>query len=206
LKTIQSYQHDGVFNPYTDRCERYDRFNAHVIRRQNLRKALAAALSHELDSIWIGRDLGHRGGRRTGLALTDEVHLQDANKKWKIDLMQATKGEPFSERTAKNIWQVLNKLDNTIFMWNVFPFHPHEDNKPLSNRSHTALERDAGMVILEELLQLLKPKNIVAIGNNAYNVSLRLVSNQSVFKVRHPSYGGEKDFFKQLNSLYKICE
>jgi len=27
------------------------------------------------NTIWMGRDLGYRGGRRTGLALTDEAHL-----------------------------------------------------------------------------------------------------------------------------------
>ena len=68
---LKSYQGNNVFNPYADLCTIYDKFNAADIRRNNLRLTLDSFLQTGVDSIWIGRDLGHRGGRRTGLALTD---------------------------------------------------------------------------------------------------------------------------------------
>ena len=44
-------------------------------RRRNLEIALHAAIDAKVGTIWIARDIGYRGGRRTGLALTDEPHL-----------------------------------------------------------------------------------------------------------------------------------
>lgn len=194
----------NVFNPYTDKCDVYDRHDASRIRTANLSNVLNAAIETGVDSIWIGRDLGHRGGRRTGLALTDEAHLKDASEKWGVPLNQATKGDLFAERTAVNIWTFMNALEQNIFMWNVFPFHPHEKGKPLTNRSHTAKERDYGIFVLEALEALLQPKRLVAIGNDAYQVSERIFANKEVHKIRHPSYGGEKIFAKQIKDLYKI--
>ena len=36
---------------------------------------LEGALACETNTIWIARDLGYRGGRRTGVPLTDETGL-----------------------------------------------------------------------------------------------------------------------------------
>ncbi len=202
LKKLKSYQQANVFNPYVDKCDIYDRFNAPQIRSQNLRKVLKMATTLDLDSLWVGRDLGYRGGRRTGLALIDENHMLEASKRWGVLLQQATKGEMVPERTAKNIWQVLDQLEGNVFMWNVFPFHPYENLKPFSNRSHTASERDAGLILLQELINLLAPKDIVAIGNDAFSALSKLNIRQTIHKVRHPSYGGEMDFYRQMREIY----
>ncbi len=204
IKILKDYKGTNVFNPYSDKCELFDKYNASQIRTSNLTKLLDAAIDKGVDSIWIGRDLGHRGGRRTGIALTDESHLVDAGNKWNLELVRATKGVLYSERTAANIWDFVNVLDKNIFMWNVFPFHPYEEGNYLTNRCHTAKERDEGVVILEALAKLLKPVKIVAIGNDAYKISKKLFLNKPVYKIRHPSYGGEKDFSKQLSELYNL--
>ncbi len=204
LKILKGYEGGDVFNPYVDICPVHDKYNANNIRTINLSETIDAAIERGVDSIWIGRDLGHRGGRRTGLALTDEAHLEDAGKKWGVVLNQATKGGLYSERTAANIWDFVNALDQNIFMWNVFPFHPYEKGNTLTNRSHTAKERDDGVEILESLVELLQPKKIVAIGNDAYKASTKLFPSKEIYKIRHPSYGGEKDFSNQLLDLYKI--
>jgi len=54
------------------------------------------------------------------------------------------------------------------------------------------------------VLEILRPKNIVAIGNDAYRCSLKVYKEDQVFKIRHPSYGGEKDFASQISALYGL--
>ena len=60
----------SVFNPWRDRCELHDRRDAAARRRSNLERVLSAALDVQVETIWVARDLGYRGGRRTGVPLT----------------------------------------------------------------------------------------------------------------------------------------
>ena len=165
---------------------------------------LEAAIEREIDSIWIGRDLGYRGGRRTGLALTDDAHIHEHAERWKLSIERPTKGEIVVEQTATVIWRVLSRIDVSIFLWNVFPFHPHEPGKPFSNRSHNSRERRTGEEFLNQLILLLKPRRLVAIGNDAARTALRLSKRHTVIQVRHPSYGGQAQFFEQMNELYDL--
>ncbi|WP_354200651.1 uracil-DNA glycosylase [Bradyrhizobium sp. JR4.1] len=166
---------------------------------------LEAATKSEVDSLWVGRDLGYRGGRRTGLALTDDVHMDLHARRWNLSITRPTKGQAVSERTAAVIWSVLDSIASPVFLWNVFPLHPHEPEEPFSNRSHNAKERAAGEEILADLVRLLAPKRIIAIGNDAARSAARISRNQLTIQVRHPSYGGQTEFLTQIKGLYR-CE
>ena len=48
-----------------DRCPVDDRPDAANVRKRNLVRFLEAATDSRADTIWIARDLGYRGGRRT---------------------------------------------------------------------------------------------------------------------------------------------
>jgi hypothetical protein len=153
--------------------------------------------------VWIARDLGYRGGRRTGLALTDEWHLDaHANLFGALPLARATKGPLVGERTAKIIWQVLKDVDRPVFLWNVFPLHPHERGDPMSNRCHTRFERQACRPLLTWLLDTLRPKTVVAIGRDAQLALADLDVDSE--KVRHPSYGGQSEFIAGVDELYGL--
>jgi hypothetical protein len=200
--SLKGLKFDNVFNPYADRCEVHDLADAPSRRARALLELLELAGATEIDALWIGRDLGHRGGRRTGLALTDDVHLTVHAARWNISIERATTGMLVAERTAAVIWSVLTLVAVPVFLWNVFPLHPHEPGDPFSNRPHRPRERAVGEDLLAELIAMLQPRRLVAIGNDAAKAGRRLAANVQLIKVRHPSYGGQNDFVRQIQSLY----
>jgi len=204
VNSLKATKFDDVFNPYSDRCEVCDLEDAPNLRTTTLVKVLQAAARARVDAFWIGRDLGYRGGRRTGLALTDDVHLPNHATRWDLRVTRATRGSLIAERTAAVVWNMLSQVSAPIFLWNVFPFHPHMPSEPFSNRAHTRNEREAGEEILAELIGMLRPRHLVAIGNDAARTAERFAQRAEVIHVRHPSYGGQRDFEQQIQSLYYL--
>lgn len=201
---LKELKFENAFNPYADRCVVHDLDDAPSRRAAALLSLLEAAAATEIDALWIGRDLGHRGGRRTGLALTDDVHLAVHATRWNVLIERATTGSMVAERTAGVIWSMLALVSTAVFLWNVFPLHPHEPDDPFSNRSHSPRERAVGEALLEELIAMLRPRRLVAIGNDAAKSADRLATITEVIQVRHPSYGGQSDFVRQLRCLYDL--
>jgi uracil-DNA glycosylase len=194
----------SVFNPYSDSCPVHDKVDAASLRRRNLVRFLEAALAARVDTIWIARDLGYRGGRRTGVPLTDEIHLERAGALLGgIALDRATRGPVVAERTAAVVWNVLARIGEPVVLWNVFPLHPHEHGDPLSNRCHTRAERDVAWPLLTALIAMIQPRRIVAIGRDA---GMALASiDMPVRTVRHPSYGGQTEFISGIGEIYGVA-
>ena len=178
---------ENTFNPYSSRCTQNDTEDAPIRRMQSLLAILDVARRQELDSLWVGRDLGYRGGRRTGLAFTDDAHLDNHGKRWGIPIARSTKGAMVVERSATIIWEVLSQIRVSVFLWNVFPLHPHDPGDPFTNRSHSARERKEGERFLYQLIRLLNPSRLIAIGNNAAGSLHQLGDQFKVYQVRHPS-------------------
>lgn len=206
VSQLGALQFANAFNPYSDRCPIHDLDDAPAQRSELLAQILEMAASAEVDALWVGRDLGFRGGRRTGMALTDDVHFHDHLSRWGVSRTKPTVGQPVSERTATIIWEMLERIQAPIFLWNVFPLHPHDHDDPFTNRAHNAKERKAGTEILDQLIRLLRPKRLIAVGNDAEKVLHRIASGANVVKVRHPSYGGQTEFSRQIRELYGVEE
>jgi hypothetical protein len=198
---LSQIQLNNVFNPYRDQCNNYDHIESAMIRRANLQQYLNTAVNCEVKSVWLGRDCGYRGGRRTGIALTDEMNLNTLDRHFAINgLTKATIGQPMKERTATEVWKIISEIDTKVFLWNVFPFHPFEAGNPMSNRRHSMREFNECKDMLCDLLEWLQPKMIVALGVDAHNILQRLGFKS--LPVRHPSYGGNLEFARGIRQLY----
>lgn len=203
VRMVAELEFENAFNPYSDVCPDFDRPDAAAVRRDNLKMVLEAALERGVETVWVARDLGYRGGRRTGLALTDEVHLDAHGRLLGVNgLDRSTKGPAVAERTATVIWRMLMSIGQPVFLWNVFPLHPHEPGRPMSNRCHTKAERVACKHIMIQLLDLLAPDAVLAIGRDAESAlaDLGIVAA----KVRHPSYGGQAEFVDGISRQYGL--
>ncbi len=203
LVDLCGYGAEKVFNPWTTNCEHVDVKDSFAIRRENLRTVLCACANADEVDVWIGRDLGWRGGRRTGIALVDEYSLDNYADSIAVGrLTKATAGPVMRERTATEIHLARLRVSRKVFFWNVFPFHPHETGNSQSNRMHTRREQEVGLVFLTTVLSLVPVGRIVTIGNDATR-ALNDASIDSV-SVRHPSYGGQKDFHQQIDVHYDV--
>ena len=204
VSEVRRLRFPNSFNPYRDRCEVYDKPEAPELRVRILLEILRVASSVDIDAIWLGRDLGHRGGRRTGLALTDDLRFADHIRRWKVELERPTLGPLVRERTAGVIWEMLEQVPEVVFLWNVFPLHPFPAGNIFKNRPHSAMERKAGVTLLLMLLALLEPRRIIAVGNDAAKALGAITRDIDVYHVRHPSYGGENAFRAQVADLYGL--
>lgn len=203
IAALEATSLPSVFNPWRDACQIHDLEGAAQRRRDNLHAFLQAAIDAEIRTMWIARDLGYRGGRRTGVPLTDEVHLSAASALLGgIELARATDGPPVAERTAAVIWRALARVGGPVVLWNVFPFHPHVDGDPMTNRCHTRSERLDTWPLLEALIEIVQPSRIVAIGRDA-DLALTDFGIETV-AVRHPSYGGQAEFTAGIYDLYGV--
>ena len=201
VDAVAALRIEGCFNPYADRYPPFDVEDAPAARRSNLNHVLGAAAKTGVADLWIGLELGHNGGRRTGLAMTDDVHLEAHGRRFGVAdrLRQATRAGPAKEMTAGIVWQALARIERPVFLWNVVCLHPHMASDPLSNRRHTALERDACLPHLVALIDLIRPRRLVTVGNHAA-AALRRYALPHV-AVRHPAFGGKRDFLEQVAAL-----
>jgi hypothetical protein len=72
----------------------------------------------------------------------------------------------------------------------------------MSNRAHTRQELKQVWDLNLELLDILQPTRLVAIGNDAHNALQREGLNCEY--VRHPSYGGQAEFVAGLRRIHGL--
>ncbi len=116
-----------------------------------------------------------------------------------IGNQSSTSASPYKEGTATIFWEVMHDYHSRFFAWNCIPFHPHKPGDFLSNRTPTIGEITAHLELLVELILLIQPSEIVAVGRNAKR-ALGRIDNPFV-PVRHPSHGGKKEFAAGIKEI-----
>ncbi|UGA39494.1 uracil-DNA glycosylase [Chromobacterium haemolyticum] len=136
------------------------------------------------------------------MSLTDERHLLLLEKRYPgARPIKATKGPDIAERTATEIWSILMQLEQPPMLWNVFPFHPHILGKEMTNRRFLARELAVVSDLNQALISWLGIKHIVCIGQDAASYAPSFGIDFEY--VRHPSYGGIREFREGMHRIYK---
>jgi hypothetical protein len=207
---------NDVFNPWWEVDKDNDiSEQAPFVRRQQLFYYLSERLGIA-KYILIGEAIGYQGGKFTGIPMTSERILLDGQKKKGIFRRHILKGikikrtsktylkpEGYSEPTGTIIWEQIIKLRKNpyeLILWNAFPWHPYDPKiGKLSNRTPRNDELKKGDHVLLQFFRITKTKDIIAIGEKAYNQLNRL--EIKAIKVRHPAHGGAIRFRQQLTQI-----
>lgn len=220
IDKLQEYEAPQVFNPWRQSDEKCDiGAQAPVIRRENLRRYLE--LRQNAHYLFVAEALGYQGGHFSGIAITSERILlgkhRDVDQKsvlgeWEYQrtsnpesafLNNAQKKSGFNEPTDTYVWNALNnhKLAATdVILWNIFPFHPYENDNLLSNRTPVTSELDVGIEYARMMLELVPGMKIVAIGRKAEN-TLACYGIEAM-AVPHPSMGGANRFRAAVAEIF----
>lgn len=212
---------DTVVNPYAVYREGIDSLEgSSATRLAHLRHYL----NHRLDTaqmLLIAEAPGYQGARFSGLAMTCERTLlghrdnvatadvlgegiQPVRTSHLLACRYATqRNQGIAEPTAAVVWgEIMQRgLARQIVLWNAFPFHPHNPDVPLSNRTPSAQEVEDHSQILVEFLGLFpNAQRIVAVGNTARDLLAQKEIDAPL--VRHPANRGTNLFRQQINQIF----
>jgi len=145
-----------------------------------LRARLAAYLAERRHAsiVLVGEAAGYRGARVSGIPFTSERQLT---------------GFGPAEASATIVHRVLAELgiEDEVLLWNVVPTHPHEPDRPYTNRRPTRGEVEASARFLEGVA---RGRLVIAVGRLAEQAT-------GAPYVRHPSHGGGDAFRQGLARL-----
>jgi uracil-DNA glycosylase len=175
-------------------------------RRHNLGQYFKQMAKLEPNVLLVGEAPGYRGCRLTGIPFVSPIILQNGAKG--VDLFDRGHDYlPVNERpsirreaTATMVWEALASLTAVPLLWNAYPFHPYQPDKPQSNRPPTKLELAAGRPFILQLLKIFPINSIIAVGIKA-DKALKGFSIPHT-KIRHPSHGGKSDFVRGLQGYF----
>ncbi|MDX1994578.1 MAG: uracil-DNA glycosylase [bacterium] len=181
--------------------------DAPAARRANLALYLRQMQARNPSLLLVGEAPSYRGARITGVPFAGRTMLLDGipgvplfGREKGYTLPEEDQGRTLNrEATATILWNVIAALDPLPLLWNSYPFHPHLPGNPFSNRKPRMGELAIGKRFLQDMLAMFEIRQIVAIGNTAYDAlcSLEIACE----KVRHPSQGGKRDFVAGLERI-----
>lgn len=165
------------------------------LRRENLQRYLCKMRELGPRVLLVGEAPGHKGCGLTGIPFSSERLL--AEHPFFSEFQTATDPASLaSESSATIVWEGITGLSNPPLLWNAFPFHPFKGEDLRSNRAPNREELMVGKRVLKRLIQVFPIRTYIAVGQKA---ALQLEQMEIPFHpVRHPSFGGKKDFLEGL--------
>ncbi len=173
-------------------------------RRANLCLYLSRMAAIHPSVLLVGEAPGYRGCARTGVPFTSESLLLSEPSPFGLfgtsaGFRACPSAAPRDEATASAVWVTLARLKRPPLLWNALPLHPHQADRPLSNRTPTPSEVARGEPFLRDMMALFDIERLVAVGNQSA-VALQAWGIRAD-RVRHPSHGGRRLFAAQLEAL-----
>lgn len=166
-------------------------------RLNNIAKYLAFYENNPPKYILIGEAPGYKGCAKSGIPFTS-LHIISS-----LDFLNKTTqllGGKEKERTSTIVWDLIGQIAEPPMLWNAFPFHPHKNNSPKSNRKPNIKEIQEGLEYIKKLIKIFPNAKLIAVGNVAYE-SLIKFDLPVDSKVRHPSFGGKAAFNEQITKI-----
>jgi uracil-DNA glycosylase len=189
-----------LFNQYRDDDPELDVPGASALRRRNL-AAYLDCFRGPPEVMLCGEAPGPRGARFSGIAFTSEHQLV----KGEVPFRGVRTSSPVvfklprEEISGRVVWAETRRFFPRVFLWNAIPFHPFQERAPLSVRNPSAKELGSHEGLLGEVLGLVRPRRVVAVGRSAQRSLVRLGVDCDV--VRHPSFGGIQEFRRQVRRV-----
>lgn len=210
-----------VFNPWADFDPDYDVAYARSIRKAQLERYLARRLS-QARILLVAEACGYQGGRFTGVAMTCERMMLSLHPTVNAKMVIGAPGRRtsradspflpkdiqrrcgFNEPTDTVVWDAClsaGLAPEEFLLWNIFPFHPHQKGRMLTNRTPTDAELASGLAYTEALLALTGPLPLFAVGKKS-EATLRAAGYRPI-GLRHPANGGVNLFREGLADALK---
>lgn len=217
IQSLKEKPTEHLFNPWFERDIKHDITpEAPEIRRRQLRQYLEERKGRA-KYLFIAEALGYQGGHFTGIAMTSErILLGHQEKKYGVQPAHVFKQispsrtsspqlieKGMTEPTATIMWGALTDLGINpydVVLWNAVPWHPfNPDRGPLSNRTPTTVEMEAGLTHLQKFIKLFDSAKLIAVGRKCEE-SLSGLGKEHI-PVRHPANGGAPKFRAQVKEL-----
>ena len=181
----------ATFNQYAE-AGPDDMPGAAETRLANLRAYLADR--GRADVVCLGEAGGYQGMRWSGIAFTSERDLA----RWGAPYEPRAPPAGGASRRARSSTRCSRSSDaeRRVILWNTVPTHPHRPGEPLSNRRPTTAEIAAGSPLAMRLIELVRPRTVVAVGRVAESIL-----PPGTTYVRHPANAGGPAFREGMRAI-----
>lgn len=150
----------------------------------------------------IGEAPGYKGCKITGIPFTSGKIFERVEHPLLAQIRDGLRiANIESENTATIVWEYLADKIITPLFWNSFPFHPHPIGNENKNRAPNSEELKMGAGFLRRLYLLYKPGLVVGVGSKGYECAKEALPEESIVRIRHPSFGGKSEFVKGMDLI-----